>query len=714
MVTAAGPKNRPPLTTFMHDRILGGVFQMSGIAKFDKDGEIGIVTIDSPPVNALGIGVRRGLKEGFDVFREDASVKAIVLICGGRTFFAGADISEFGKPVEKPDLLDVLDTIEAADKPVVAAIHGTALGGGLEVALACNYRIAVPSAKVGLPEVHLGLLPGAGGTQRLPRIVGPEIALDLIVSGRPIGAGEAHDLGIVDALAAEGELRGDAIAFARGIVAEGRPAVRVRDRQDKIDAARGKPEIFAEFRKKNARALRGFKAPENILKAVEAAVELPFEEGMKREAELFAELLDSTESAAQRYYFFAERDTAKIPDIPRDVAIRPVGSVGVIGAGTMGGGISMNFLNAGIPVTLVEMKQEALDRGLAVIRRNYENSARKGKLTQEQVEARMALITPVLDMAALADVDLVIEAVFEQMAVKKDIFGKLDKICKRGAILASNTSFLDLDEIASATERPQDVIGLHFFSPANVMRLLEVVRCEKTSVDVVATAMQLAKKIGKVPVLSGVCHGFIANRIMTPRGNEADMVVLEGTSPEMVDKAICDYGFAMGHFAMFDLVGLDVIGRDSAERTVMSDLVALDRLGQKKNGGYYDYDENRRATPSPVAARVIAEVAAAKGIEQGEPLGEQEIIERLLYPVVNEGARILEEGIALRASDIDVACILGYNWPVYTGGPMFWADTIGLDKIVKRLESMAERFGPAYAPARLLKEKVASGGAFTR
>ncbi|WP_176598640.1 MULTISPECIES: 3-hydroxyacyl-CoA dehydrogenase NAD-binding domain-containing protein [Sphingobium] len=687
---------------------------MTEIASYDRDGEIGIVTIDSKPVNALGIAVRRAIAEGFDRFSTDADIRAIVLICGGRTFFAGADISEFGKAPEKPDLHDILHLIEDAGKPVFAAIHGTALGGGLEVALTCNYRIALPSAKVGLPEVHLGLLPGAGGTQRLPRIVGPELALDLIANGRQINAKKALELGVIDALAQEGELRADAVAFARTVLARGEAIARVRDRQDKIDPFKGKPELFDDYLKANARGFRGFKAPGNIVRAVQAAVDLPFEEGLKRERELFRELHDSSESAAQRYYFFAERQTSKIPDLANDIATLPIKSVGVIGAGTMGGGISMNFLNAGIPVTLVEMSQEALDRGISVIRRNYENTAKKGRLTQEQVEQRMALIQPSTDIAALADVDLVIEAVFERMDVKKEIFAKLDQVAKKGAILASNTSFLDLDEIAAATSRPGDVIGLHFFSPANVMRLLEIVRGKQTRDVILATAVKMARTIGKVPVVSKVCHGFIANRIMEPRGRQADAVILEGTSPEAVDKAIYDYGFAMGPFAMLDLIGLDVLGRGSSERTLMGDLVALDRLGQKKNGGFYDYDEKRRPTPSPVAAKVIADLAAAKGIEQSDPLDADEIVARLLYPVVNEGARILEEGVAIRASDIDVACILGYNWPVYTGGPMFWADMVGLPKIVAALDKMAERYGEAFAPAALLREKASNGGSFTR
>ena len=687
---------------------------MTDVASLSIENGIGVLTIDSPPVNALGIAVRRGLEQGIRALGADDSVKAVVLICGGRTFFAGADISEFGRPAEEPDLHAVLKTIEDCRKPVIAAIHGTALGGGLELALVCHYRIAVPSAKVGLPEVNLGLLPGAGGTQRLPRIVGVETALDLIVSGRPIKAKEAEALGVVDTLAAEGALRKDAIAFARRIVEEGRPLIRVRDRQDKVEAWRGKPEVFAEFRKKNARAFKGFKAPEAIVKAIEAAVDLPFEEGIQREWALFQELEPSIESLAQRYAFFGERGTARVPDVPSSTPTISVAKVGVIGAGTMGGGITMNFLNAGIPVTLVEMNQAALDRGIGVIRKNYENTAKKGRMTQEQVEQRLALITPALGLEALGDVDLVIEAVFEEMGVKKDIFGKLDRWCKQGAILASNTSFLDLNEIASATSRPEWVIGLHFFSPANVMRLLEVVRGEKTSKEVVATAMKLAKTINKVPVLSGVCFGFIANRIMNQRAVQADALVLEGPTPAEIDKAVEDYGFAMGPFRMIDLVGLDVLGRGDGERTVMGDLVAQGRLGQKSGGGYYDYDEKRVATPSPVAAQAIADYAAFKGIESKGSQDAEEILARLLYPVVNEGAKLLEEGIALRASDIDMAAILGYNWPVYTGGPMFWGDTVGLPKIVAKLKEYEARYGAAFKPSALLESKAAAGESFTR
>ncbi len=669
---------------------------------------IGVLTIDYPPVNALSVHTRKALDEGFRQFAADDSVKAIVLICAGRTFIAGADISEFGKNLGGPNLQEVFDIIENGTKPVVAAIHGTALGGGYELALICHYRIAVPSAKVGLPEVALGLLPGAGGTQRLPRIVGIPAALDLITGGAPVGAKKALELGMIDALAEEGRLREDAIAFAQKLVAEGGPLLRVRDRQDKVEPYRGKPEIYADYLKKNARAFRGFKAPFNIVKAIEAAAELDFDAGIARERELFQELVTSTESAAQRYYFFAEREGAKVPDLPKDTEVLPVKAVGVIGAGTMGGGIAMNFLNAGVPVTIVEREQAALDRGVAVIRRNYEGSAAKGRMTAEQVEQRMALLTPSLELESLGQADLIIEAVFEDMGIKKEVFGKLDAIARPGAILATNTSFLDVDDIASATSRPESVVGLHFFSPANVMRLLEIVRGAKTSDAVLATSLKVAKTIAKVPVVSRVGPGFIANRVMSPRSRQAMQLVLEGPSPQDIDAAIFGYGFAMGPFAMGDLVGLDVIGRGSNERTLQSDLVKLGRLGQKQGGGFYDYDEARKASPSPVAVQVIADFAAWKGVENKGPLPAEEIVARLLYPVVNEGAKVLEEGVAIRASDIDVACILGYNWPVYTGGPMFWADTVGLPKVVEGLKAMG------IEPARLLAEKAASGGSFTR
>jgi 3-hydroxyacyl-CoA dehydrogenase len=675
------------------------------------DREIAVLTIDSPPVNALSVAVRRGLLDGLGRALDDPAVSAIVLICAGRTFIAGADIKEFEGGIQEPSLSGLQAAMEAASKPIVAAIHGTALGGGLEVALTCHYRVAVRSAKVGLPEVTLGLLPGAGGTQRLPRMVGAEASLEIMTSGKPMTAEQALEIGLIDAIADENDLRESATAFARQIVVEGRPLRRIRDLEEKLLPARENPALFEEFRKKNARAFRGFKAPWNIIKAVEAAVTLPFDEGIKREGELFAELIASTESAAQRYMFFAERQAAKIPGITADTPLLPIKTVGVIGAGTMGGGIAMNFLNIGLPVTLIEQTQEALDRGVATIRKNYEVTVSKGRLSAESLETRMGLLHPTLGFEALGGCDLVIEAVFENLALKQQIFTRLDTVARPGAILASNTSFLDLDAIAAATMRPDHVVGLHFFSPANVMRLLEVVRGAKTSPAVVASAMQLGRGIGKIAVLSGVCDGFIANRMMTPRSKVADALILNGPMPWEVDRVMQEYGFSMGPFAMMDLVGLDVIGWDpetSSGSTVQEVLCEAGRRGQKCNGGYYDYDERRRATPSPIAEQAILELSARQDLER-RAFSDEEIVECLLYPVINEGAKLLEEGIALRASDIDVALVAGYGWPIYTGGPMFWADTIGLSRVVEKLDSLSTHFGDGLRPAPLLRRLAEQG-----
>ncbi|HLS81771.1 MAG TPA: 3-hydroxyacyl-CoA dehydrogenase NAD-binding domain-containing protein, partial [Steroidobacter sp.] len=523
---------------------------INAVANLTVEGDVAVLTLNSPPVNALSQTVRDGIVQGMKQAVENSAVKAVVLICEGKTFIAGADITEFGKPMQAPSVLDVEDAIETSPKPVIAAIHGTALGGGLEVALCCHYRIAVPSAKCGLPEVKLGLLPGAGGTQRLPRIVGPEQALEMVTSGAHIGAKAALAAGLIDELAPEGELRSAAVALAKKIIAERRPLRKVRDLNDKVLAARGKPHIFEDFRKANARKFRGFLAPEYNIRCIEAAVNLPFEEGLAVERKLFVELLQGTQSAAQRHVFFAERQVWKIPDLPEDTPTLPVKKVGVVGAGTMGGGIAMNFANVGVPVTIVEAQQEALERGLGVIRKNYEQTAKRGKLKMEDVEQRMSLLRGVLELEALADCDLIIEAVFEDMDVKKDVFGKLDRIAKPEAILASNTSYLNINEIAGATRRPQSVIGLHFFSPANVMRLLEVVRGEQTSRQVIATAMQLARRIGKVAVLVGVCHGFVGNRMLAARHAQADAMILEGAMPWDVDQVLYDFGMPMGPFAM--------------------------------------------------------------------------------------------------------------------------------------------------------------------
>ncbi|MDG5493288.1 3-hydroxyacyl-CoA dehydrogenase NAD-binding domain-containing protein [Niveispirillum sp. BGYR6] len=672
---------------------------------------IATIIINAPPVNALSAPVRLGLVETFTAALADDGIKGIILACAGKTFFAGADITELGKGFQQPDLHAVQAVIEGSNKPVVAAIHGTALGGGLEVALTCNYRVAVPSAKVGLPEVALGLLPGAGGTQRLPRVVGPAAALDIMVFGKPLSARKAFELGLIDALVDEGGLHAGALAYLRQVIAAGKPLPRVRDREDALKEGRNDPGLFDRFRAANARAFRGFKAPENIIRAVEAAVTLPFEQGIKREWELFLELLGSTQSAAQRYAFFAERGVGKIPDLPTDAKPLPISRIGVIGAGTMGGGIAMNFLNSGLPVTIVERAQESLDRGIDTIRRNYANTVAKGRLSETEMERRMALLTPTLDMQALAGCDLVIEAVFENIDLKKQIFATLDGIAAPHAILASNTSFLDLDAIAAVTARPQQVIGLHFFSPANVMRLLEVVRGRMTSPQVLATALQVGRVIGKVTVVSGVCDGFIANRMMAPRTAIASDLTLRGPLPWEIDRVMTDYGFPMGPFAMMDLVGLDVIGwnaETSRSATLQELLCEAGHWGQKRGRGYYDYDDKRRAQPSAFTMEAIEHLATKAGIER-RPYSDDEILEHLLYPVINEGARILREGIAFRGSDVDIALIYGYGWPVFTGGPLFWADTIGLDRIVAGLEKLRASYGDTYAPDSLLRDFAAKG-----
>ena len=686
---------------------------LNAVTTLAVEGDVAIVTLNSPPVNALSAPVREGLTLGINAALADSAVKSVVLICDGRTFIAGADITEFGKAPVGPSLQDVQNTIENASKPVVAAIHGTALGGGLEVALTCHYRVAVPSAKCGLPEVNLGLLPGAGGTQRLPRIVGAAKALEMMTTGQHVGAKACLAMGLVDELAEEGKLREAAVAFAKKIVAEGRPLKRVRDLEDKVLADRANPGLFAEFRKANARKFRGFMAPESNIKCIEAAVNLPFDEGMAVERKLFMELMTGSQSAAQRYVFFAERQAAKIPDIGDDVAILPVKKVGVIGAGTMGGGISMNFLNAGYAVTIVETQQAALDRGIATIRKNYENTAKKGRLTQADVETRMGLLTGTLALEDLADCDLIIEAVFENMDIKKDVFGRLDKIAKAGAILASNTSYLDVNEIASATTRPESVIGLHFFSPANVMRLLEIVRGAATSKEVIATSMQIGKKIGKVAVLVGVCPGFVGNRILSQRQREAQKLVMEGAMPWDIDRVLFDFGFPMGPFAMSDLAGLDIgwSKENSKSSTIREVLCEMDRRGQKSGSGYYDYDENRNAIPSPVVEKIILDFAAQQGINRRD-ISDEEILERCVYPMINEGAKILEEGMAIRASDIDIVWLNGYGWPLYRGGPMFYGDLIGLPKVLEKMKTFQAQMGEEFKPSALLERLVAEGKSF--
>ncbi|MCH7911200.1 MAG: enoyl-CoA hydratase/isomerase family protein, partial [Candidatus Hydrogenedentes bacterium] len=579
---------------------------MSDVVSFSKQGSVGIVTIDSPPVNALSLAVRKGMVDGFTKAIDDADVKAIVLICAGRTFIAGADITEFGKPPQDPWLPEVLNQMENSPKPILAAVHGTALGGGLEVALTCHYRCGVASAKFGLPEVLLGLLPGAGGTQRLPRIVGAEKALDMITSGTPIGAKEAAELGLIEEVI-EGDLLEGAVALAEKIIAEERPLNKVRDLNDKVtgvDAA-----LFDKFRSKLAQRKRNFIAPQRCVDAVEAACTLPFDEGIKKEGQLFMELMTSDQSKAQRHIFFAERQAAKIPDVPKDTPVAKIERVGILGAGTMGGGIAMNFVNAGIPVTILETKQEFLDKGLEIIKGNYARTVSKGRLSEEDMEKRMALITMTLKYEDFADVDMVIEAVFEEMDIKKEVFAKLNDVCKPEAILATNTSTLDVDEIASATDRPEKVVGTHFFSPANVMKLLEVVRGAKTSKETLATTMAVTKAIRKVGVVVGVCDGFVGNRMIHGYGREATFLLEEGALPHQVDKAIYDFGMAMGPIAMGDMAGLDVgwrirkrQGRPEGKRysAIADKICEMGRYGQKTGSGYYQYEKgNRNPLPDP-------------------------------------------------------------------------------------------------------------------
>ena len=670
----------------------------------EKHDNILVIISNNPPVNALGAAVRQGLVDGINEALSDDSVEAVVIRCDGRTFFAGADITEFGKPMKGPNLGEALDQLEASNKPVVAAIHGTALGGGCEVALACHYRVAVPSAKIGLPEVKLGLIPGAAGTQRLPRVVGAEAALPMVVIGNPISAKKAHAIGLIDKIVGEDSLADDAIAFAREQIGKAPP--RSSEGTANQDGVKN-PAIFDEFRQQSGRKIRGFDAPEAGIQAVKAAGEMSYADGVAKERELFTKLMSGTQAAAMQHYFFAERAANKIDGIDPKIDLIPIRKVGILGAGTMGGGIGMNFLSAGIPVTIVELKEEALDRGVGVIRKNYENTAKRGRMTEQQVEDAMSILTPSLSYDDLADCDLVIEAVFENMDVKKEVFTKLDAIVKQGAILASNTSYLNIDEIAAVTKRPEYVLGLHFFSPANVMKLLEIVRGEKTADDVLMTAMKLSKKIGKVAAVSGVCPGFIGNRMLSPRQEQANAMLMEGANYWEVDDVLLEFGFPMGPFQMSDLAGVDIGWHRDPERieTMRDALCAVGRWGQKVGKGFYDYDQTRQRTPADEVKQIIAEFAAKAGKEQRE-ISKDEIRERLLYPMVNEGAKILEEGMAQRASDIDVVWINGYGWPLYTGGPMFWADTVGLDKVVAGLEKHN------LPVADMLRDKASKGEKF--
>jgi 3-hydroxyacyl-CoA dehydrogenase len=679
-------------------------------------GAVAVITVDNPPVNALKHEVRAGLAEALRRARDDAAIGAVVITCAGRTFFAGADITEFGKPPQAPGLGEVIAAIEAMPKPVVAALHGTALGGGFEVALACHFRVAAPTARVGLPEVKLGLLPGAGGTQRLPRLVGPEKALQMIVSGEPIAAAEALADGVIDEIAT-GDLTADAIAFARRVVAERRPLRRVRDRDDKLAAARADSTRFDEAAAALTRRLRGREAPLACVEAVRNAFTLSFEDGLRRESELFRQLVAGDQSQAQRYIFFAEREAARVPGLPADIAPRPVARAAVIGAGTMGGGIAMCFANADIPVTIIETGQDQLQRGRDRIAANYRATLARGGLSAGEVEHRMSLITGALGLDAAAQADIVIEAVFEDMALKQRVFAELDRVAKPGAVLATNTSTLDVDEIARATNRPQDVLGTHFFSPANVMRLLEIVRGRHSAPQVIATALALARRLGKVPVVVGVCYGFVGNRMLMRRAAEAERLLLEGAAPQEVEAALTAFGLPMGPFAMMDLAGLDVgqlIRKSRGEHAIIEDaLCAAGRFGQKTGKGYFRYEPGSRTPlPDPEVERLIRAAAARLGIER-RAIAAEEIVERTVLPMVNEGARILEEGIAARPGDIDVVWVYGYGWPVWRGGPMYYADRLGLGHVRDRLEFYAARSGDeSLRPAALITRLAAENRGF--
>lgn len=682
---------------------------------YEAEDGVGVITVNNPPVNALSAGVREGIRGAIEMAGDDDSVQSVVLVCAGRTFIAGADITEFGKPPKGPSLNEVIGALEMCPKPVVAAIHGTALGGGLETALGCHYRVCSPEAKLGLPEVKLGIIPGAGGTQRLPRVVGVPMALQMITSGTPIGSAKALEVGLVSEIV-DDDLKEGAKAFAKNIAAQDLPLVRISAQQDKLQDAKDNPALFDEFRKSIARKTRGFEAPESCVKAIEAAVNLPFGEGLKRERELFMELVQGEQSISQRYFFFAERTAAKIPDVPKDTPLIDINTCGIIGAGTMGGGIAMNFLQAGIPVTIVETNQEALDKGIEIIKKNYAATVSKGRMSQDAMDKCMSLLTGTTELEDIKDVDIVIEAIFENMDVKKEIFGKLDAICKDGAILATNTSTLDIDEIGEATKRPEYVIGLHFFSPANVMKLLEEVRTKKTSKSVMATCMALAKRIGKVPVMVGVCEGFVGNRILHRRAEQATALLMEGALPQDVDRVLFDFGLPMGPFAMSDLAGNDVgwrIRQGKGVTAPIADAICeLGRFGQKTGSGYYLYkDGSRTPTPDQVVEDIIVKASKDAGIERRE-ISDDEILQRCVYPMINEGFKILEEGIAVRPSDIDVTWVYGYGWPIYRGGPMRYAEAVGLENVYNKLVEFEKEHGEFFKPAPMLEMMVKEGKTF--
>ncbi|MGL3107005.1 3-hydroxyacyl-CoA dehydrogenase NAD-binding domain-containing protein [Bradyrhizobium sp. BR 1432] len=689
---------------------------MSTVVSLKSHDAVGIVTIDSPPVNALSAAVRGGILACVQQAIADPSIQAIVLTCAGRTFIAGADITEFGKPPKKPALDEVLTAIESSPKPVIAAIHGTALGGGLEVALACHFRVADKSSKLGLPEVKLGLLPGAGGTQRLPRAVGPELAARMIIGGDPIGANEALQNGLIEEVVEEASSGGE--AFARKLLAERRPLRRLRDDDTKLAAARSDRSIFTGAVAAMTKKVRGLEAPFVAADAIGHALDLPFDQGLKKERELFLRLMSSDQSKALRYAFFAEREAAKIAGVAAGTKPRPVEHVAIIGAGTMGGGIAMSFANAGIPVTLVEIGKDQLDRGLGVIRKNYEATAARGGIPADAPAKRMALISGAIGLENVGQADLIVEAVFETMAIKKQVFGQLDKIAKSGAILATNTSFLDINEIAEETKRPQDVVGMHFFSPANVMKLCEIVRTKSTAPDTLLTAASLARKIAKVPVIVGVCDGFVGNRMLMARQRQASQLLFDGALPQQVDAALTRFGMPMGPFAMGDLAGLDIGWRSRQDRGIKSEiedaLCEAGRFGQKTGKGFFRYESGSRAPlPDPEVETLIDQTLKRLGRKR-RTITDEEILERTTYAMINEGARILEEGIAARASDIDVVWLYGYGWPVYRGGPMYYADHLGLKTIADKLSDYAkEASDPSLEPAPLLKKLADQNAKFT-
>ena len=684
------------------------------VVNYETDRDVAILTVDNPPVNVLGHGVREGLYEGLKRALDDVHVKSVVIICAGRTFIAGADINEFKAPIKDPRLRHIQQAIEASEKPVIAAIHGAALGGGLELALACHWRIARGDSKLGLPEVNIGIIPGAGGTQRLPRLVGPEIAMEVITSGKHFDAQFGLEQGLLDQLV-DGDLRAEAIAFARRVLAERRP-LRVTSRMD--DKVRGvDPKVFADFRKKIERRARGQLAPWKCIDAVEAACREPFEVGDRMEQEISEACRRGLQHAALVHLFKAERDARKVPGLDA-IKPLPLRKVAVIGSGTMGGGIAMCFANAGIPVALIDVSEEAVRKGIGIVEKNYAISAERGSTTQDQVRAALARITPATDYAAVDDVDLVIEAVFEDLALKKEIFGKLDRLAPPHAILASNTSSLNIDHIASATSRPGKVVGTHFFSPANVMRLLENVRGAASTPETIATVMELGKTIDKVVVLAGNCEGFIGNRMFQFYNYAWEYLLEEGATPEQIDRVALDFGMAMGPVAVRDLTGLDVtalirkvraptLPKEERISPILERLLASGRKGQKSGAGFYRY-EGRKAVSDPEVTRVAEQVAAEFGITRRE-VADEEIMARMLAPLVNEGAKILEEGIALRAGDIDVTCCHGYGFPKHLGGPMFWAEHYGLERILATMQELSTRFGPRYRPSPLLERSAASG-----